>query len=481
MEKKKLDPLKEMKVALASLLTRVDNYRQKCVTTGQPFGVCTVSPKRASIGPPSKDIQVELKKRATDYFQSTPAYGYYFKYWTPPILPISEGSRLSPTVDDYHMVFEYPQFDTGWELTTLARGILYCPSDREEGDCSDWFELQHEAIRLTPLLHQSLEDYKIIYHIDVQLEQDGLPEFENFICEYGTKDPHLPMPRSELESWKARNLNWRVRYHLLKHLFNSSSTLRDFYTIAREKAASSRNPMLKALLRAFAKSVEDQLILNTKLPEELKKDQLTRLRASKKRTTNNEKYLPKRPAVCISDIECGQLLYLLITTLLSSTGKNIILMESILFIWIAQHGAFSDLNLNIQDILSIKTHDIKPRALSIRTSKGDIFITSGLQKILATWIKILGGRRSGQLFQKLSDDNFEDLLGKHSTQLFGSNGKLLPKDFLEKVHTTHGARIPLDLRRKISQQETLIKFSPYRIKSQEIKNQIQKSFEKRRF
>lgn len=86
MEKKKLGPLGEMKELLVSLLTRVDNYRQKCVTTGQPFGVCTISPKKASIGLPSKDIQVELEKRATDYFQSTSVPGYYFKYWTPPIL-----------------------------------------------------------------------------------------------------------------------------------------------------------------------------------------------------------------------------------------------------------------------------------------------------------------------------------------------------------------------------------------------------------
>ena len=158
-----------------------------------------------------------------------------------------------------------------------------------------------------------------------------------------------------------------------------------------------------------------------------------------------------------------------------------ILMESILFIWIAQHGAFSDINLNIQDIRSIKTSTIQTQDLTIQTSKGDISITSGLRDILTAWVKILGGKKSDKLFQKLSDDNLEDLLSRYTTQLFGLNGRLLPKDFLEKVHTTHGVRIPLDLRREISQQETLIKLSPYRIKSQEIKNQIQKSLRKNTF
>lgn len=120
-----------------------------------------------------------------------------------------------------------------------------------------------------------------------------------------------------------------------------------------------------------------------------------------------------------------------------------ILMESILFIWIAQHGAFSDINLNIQDIRSIKTSTIQTQDLTIQTSKGDISITSGLRDILTAWVKILGGKKSDKLFQKLSDDNLEDLLSRYTTQLFGLNGRLLPKDFLEKVHTTHGVRIPL--------------------------------------
>ena len=134
MEQRKLDPLKEIKVVFVSLLTRVDNYRQKCVKTGQPFGVCTVNPKNASIGPPSKEIRVELERQATEYFQSTSVFGYYFKYWTPPILPISERDHPSPNADDYHMVFELPQFDAAWETATLARGLLYCPFDGEEGE-----------------------------------------------------------------------------------------------------------------------------------------------------------------------------------------------------------------------------------------------------------------------------------------------------------------------------------------------------------
>lgn len=398
--------------------------------------------------------------------------GYYFKYWTPPILPIREDNQKPASVNDYEMHFALPQFDESWETATLARGLIFCPTEGEEGGWSDWFELQLEAIRITPLLHQSIEECKIINAIDTKLNQTGLQEFINFIYEYGLNDPYLPMQWSIIDSWKNRMIDWKERYDLMADLFDASKTLKDFYTVAREKAASSRNSMIKGLLWGFVKHIEDNLILQTKLTEELKKQQIEKIRKPQKRDVNKGQYNAKRPAVCISDIECGQVLYHLINTFLSSKKKNKILIEGFLYIWIAQHAAFSGLNLSTQDILSIKSSDIDADNLTIQTSKGEIDITSGVEDILLIWTKTLNIAKTKNLFRFLTYDNLEDLLTRYTTELFGSNGRILPRDFLEKTHPMHGARITLDLRREITKQESLILNSPYRIKPQKIKNEI---------
>ncbi|NGX37013.1 MAG: hypothetical protein K1000chlam2_00162 [Chlamydiae bacterium] len=68
----------------------------KHVKAGQPSGVCAISPKKDSIGPPSEEIKAELMKRATKHFQLTSAEGFYFQYWTPPLSPKSEAYQTLP-------------------------------------------------------------------------------------------------------------------------------------------------------------------------------------------------------------------------------------------------------------------------------------------------------------------------------------------------------------------------------------------------
>ncbi len=476
MKKKALNSFHEFKTALISLFDRCDARLKKCLQHGQPFGVCLVHPKHANVGPPSSKLIDQIKNLATKHFGTLGAKGYYLRYARPPMLPILKNKLISPSIDDYGIIFQLPQFDGEWQKSKLARDLIYCPSNEEFGGDIDWFEIQLEAIRLTPLLHQALEEAKILTAIYEDLEQPGFLRFEAFIYEYAINDHHFPaMNQHELEKWKNKELDWKIRYHLITGLFPSTATLRDFYVISRKKATSSRNPMIKDLLREFISMVENELISNTSLPEEMKKRELSQLRAHRQRQVKKEKYSAKRPATCISDIECAAVLYYLCTQFLEKKRKSIVLGEGILFIWLAQHSAFSGLHLKVDDFFAIKVSDIDFQSLVIRVNEQEIFPTQGVMDILAAWISSSKLNKSDQLFKKINYDNLEELLSKKNAESFGIEHKLLPKDFLEKVHVIPGTLISLELRREITKQEELIKNSPYRINSQKIKEEIKKA------
>ena len=440
----------------------------------QPYGLCIANPKRANIGVPTPIIQAELEKRAREHFSSINAVGFYFRYWTPPILPVIDGAdtNLLITADDYQLTFEIPKFDEKWQLTTVARSLIYCPLEEEQHGWSEWFEIQLEAIRLTPLLHHSLKECELCGIIRMKLGQSGIREFENFVYEYAKTDSNFPeMGKAEMEKWCKRQIDWKIRYKLIVGLFNSSMNLRNMYSIAHQKAASSRNPIIKDLLWAFLEFVDKSLILETKLSDEEKKRQIAVLREPKCRKPKKEKYAAKRPVICISDIECSKMLYSLISAFNASSQKSKVTTEAIIFIWIAQHAAFSNTSLKVDDILSIKSVDINPQDLTIQVKDQEIYITAGLKDILLAWIE----DNQKKLFQKLTYDNLEETLTKHSLNLFGDEGKLLPRDFLEKVHVAPYARISVDLRGQLSHQEKLAANSPYRINTHEIKRHIKES------
>ena len=319
---------------------------------------------------------------------------------------------------------------------------------------------------------------EILEKINIALEQPDKPEFETFIYEYAPNDCHLPpLTQYELEKWKKRLIDWKSRYPLLADLFHPSASVREVYIVAREKAASSRNSMIKDLLWGFVSVIEETLILKSSLPDEMKKQEIEKLRKLKKRSIKKGKYSAKRPAVCISDIECASILDFLCTRFFEQKQKSWVLVEGILFIWIAQHAAFSELNLKVSDILGIKVVDIDSQSLVIQINGLEISLTQGLSELIVAWIQSVDSTKSDLLFRKLNYDNLEELLNKTTTKLFGRERKLFPKDFLEKVHIIPNTRITLKLRRQITWQEHILKNSPYRINSQEIKKQIRQAMQ----
>lgn len=464
----------------SNLLNRIHDYCTIHSEKGQPFGACTVNPKHASIPMPTQEIQSELERRATEYFQATQTVGYYFRYWTPPMLPMARdhGSHKSVTADDYQLTLEWPQFDDKWQQTTMARSIVYCPLDQELHAWVDWFELQLEAIRLTPLLDQTLNELQAKSQIQIQLGLPGKPIFESFVYEYAVKDENFPtMNMKEIQLWNERKVDWKDRYRLAAEVIKTATTLRDLYTIARKKAASTRNPILKSLFWKFVEQVEQKLFGEADLPENQKQSMISLLRQVKKRDSKGN-YQAKRPAVCISDVECGQVLYLLMQEFLKGTKRSNVIAEAIIFIWFAQHAAFSGLQIKVEDILSIRVTDIDNQNLTILIKNREAGITGGLDEVLVAWLGESKRINRRLLFQNLTYDVLEDIIAKCTMKFFGAEGKLCPRDFLEKVHVIPGARIPLEMRRQITDQEELVKSSPYRIDSRLIKKHIQESIQK---
>lgn len=459
------------------LLARIKNYCDLHKVKGQRYGLCIANPKRSNIGMPTPLIQAELEKRAREYFSSINAVGFYFRYWTPPILPVATeaDTNLPATAADYQLTFKMPKFDEKWQLRTIARSLIYCPLEEDQHGWSEWFEIQEEAITLTPLLHHSLKEREICGMIRMKLGQPGMLEFEKFVYKYAETDLNFPqMSKVEIEKWDKRQIDWKVRYKLVASLFNSSMNLRSTYSIAHEKVVSSRNPIIKALLWAFLEFVDKSLILDTELSDEEKKRQITMLREPKVRKPKKEKYVAKRPVVCISDIECSKMLYSLIAAFNASSQKSKVTAEAIIFIWIAQHAAFSEIPLKVDDILSIKSADVDAKDLIIKVKDDEINITAGLKDVLIAWIEA----DQKKLFQKLTYDNLEETLTKHSLKLFGNEGQLLPKDFLEKIHVVPYTRISVDLRAQLSHQERVAANSPYKINTHEIKRHIKDSIQK---
>jgi hypothetical protein len=79
--------------AIEELWNRIDDHCQKVKDSPYKFGACTVNPKRSGVSLPTPSIQLELENQARKYFEPLEVIGFYFRYWTPPKLPIIDGSK----------------------------------------------------------------------------------------------------------------------------------------------------------------------------------------------------------------------------------------------------------------------------------------------------------------------------------------------------------------------------------------------------
>lgn len=316
-------------------------------------------------------------------------HGFYFQYFTPSILPnvIDVDINIPPSVNDYQLTFDLPKFDARWVVETTARSLLYSPgNDAEMGCWQEWFDRQLEAIRLTPMLYQQLKEHSIVGKIRLSLMQSPTKVFQSFVCGYAANDFHLEISNKERNLCAEGKIDWKLLYPEIKDLFNQNNPmLYDFYKISRAKAIQSRNFKIKSLLWAFVEHTEENLIRKSELPDEIKEGLLNDLRGID-RKQQRKKYNAKRPAICLSDIESAQVLYFFILKFTGNPRKNQIFGEIALYIWICQHAAFSNLNIRVEDVLSITVTDIDLHALTIIINGEEANITWGFAEVLAAWV-----------------------------------------------------------------------------------------------
>ena len=342
--------------------------------------------------------------------------GIYFSYWTPPTLPVVEGKNIETpaTPDDYQMTFKLPTFDDNWENEMMSRSLIYCPSSEEITYLEEWFTPQIEALRLTPLFHERIEEFKILVDLRTALQQPALPFFESFINSYIKDDTHLGISQKERQLYSKGQLHWSSLYTEVKKILeNKELQLLHAYRNFRSKAAQSRNVMIKDLCWKFTKSIETQLILATKLPEMMKQQVIDDLR-NFVRSSGKQKYDAKRAAICLSDIECAQLIYLLMLEFGKNPKKNQAIGEVILFIMIAQHAAFSGKNLIVEDILDTRVTDVNLQELTIIINGNEINITSGLAEVIKTYIGTCDRVNKRLLLPLLNYDKLEKTITKYS-------------------------------------------------------------------
>jgi hypothetical protein len=456
--------------AIEELWNRVDEHCEKVKNSPFKFGACTVNPKHSRVSLPTPSMQLELENQARKHFEPLDVIGFYFRYWTPPKLPIIDGPKES-NIDDYQMTCEVPLYDDAWAQTMLARCLVFCPDISELSSVKEWFVPQIEAIRFTPVLHQNIQESIQLNQIKERLSENPLPFFESFVGQYILTDHSLEMSSKDRKKYQQEN-KWRELYPEVIPIFKKKGvTLRKAYVACRKQAPRVRDNKIKPLLWAFAAHVEGKLVAGSSLPDDLKRSLIIELQQAHK-IKKSSKYQATRATVSVSDVECGQFLYLLLLEFGKSPAKKQTLGEIILFIWLCQSAAFSDVKLTIQEILNLSIKDVNLDTYMIEIKDTKIHLNGGYTEILRVWIDSEEIKNQPKLFPSLTYDNLEKQIDKLSRKFWGIEGKLVTRDFLSKVHVVEFARISIDLREQIDMQQLLLKNSPYKIDSRIIEKEI---------
>ncbi len=206
--------------AIERLRISIEDHCQKVINSPLKLGACTVNPKRAGVSLPSPVIQLEIENQARKYFEFSDVIGLYFRYWTPPMLPIIDKPGAVST-DDYQITCEIPQFDESWAQTSLARGWVFCPTESEFPCIEEWFVPQIEAIRFTPILYQNLQELQQLSQIRMSLFQSALLFFEGFVGNHIFTDPNLELSQKERKEYRQQPNDWQKLYPEVISIFKN--------------------------------------------------------------------------------------------------------------------------------------------------------------------------------------------------------------------------------------------------------------------
>ena len=246
------------------LTNRIYEYSHKIKKSNIRWGICLATPKYSTFQGLSKTLQMRLVDKAKEHFIPLGIDAIYFQYHTPPILPTKADKDInSPLViDDYQLTFEVCSFDNEWDQKLLAKNLIYCPSEDELGWYNEWFTPQENAIRLTPLLHKNIEDYKKEREIRNSFSDLVSPVFDSFIKNYILEDINIGISKEERQSYFIGTSDWKALYpSLLKLISLDGKNVLYAYKEALKKAKETRNPKNKSLLLSFVNYIEQEFVL----------------------------------------------------------------------------------------------------------------------------------------------------------------------------------------------------------------------------
>ncbi len=463
--------------ALSALQMRNYNYCNEMVNSRMRIGICIARRKEASAQKPTEDTLSQLQQQAKSHFASQNIDKFYFLFVELPIqLNEKVNTKATLAVDDFLLTCRIQEFDTAWEQETLARSLIYCPSELEAGGWHEWFIPEVEAIRLAPLCYEWLKEHKIAGQIQQEMQQPAISFFDTFIRNYILTDYDLELSERARQQVSQGLQDWRPFYKALSSILPSKeATLFELYKASRAKVVQSRNEQLRSVLKAFSDEVEKKVITSKSLAQDVKESYIDYLHGTEKRA--KREYEAKRPVYCLSDVECAQTLYLVIRQFQTNPKKNQIYGEIALFIWICQQAACRGHELDIKAVLDLKVTDMDFDDFFIRFPCAKIEVTEGLSAIIKEFIGNMPRQNERKLFPSLTYDNLEKSLKNLTKKFFGREGFLLPQDFLTQVHVIPGARIPYELRVQLTYQKCRVSNSPYIIKASAIKKQVRASLE----
>ncbi len=438
--------------AIVELKIRLENYIKKVAGSNIRNGFCVIVPTHRGSPPLSHERIEAIKAGILKEFKDENLFGFAVLYAPPPLLPSSKPEGYS----DYVIEAGIAEFDEGWQIDQFAKGLLYCPSERELGAWHPRYNKQTDALRLAPLVDMALKDSDAREAVRSFLNCGAAAFFNTFAMEYAKGDRNIPRI--------DRNKDIHLLYHELPKFPTEGAPIFHAYAEAQAMRKKTRNDRIKDLITAFIKAVEDQcikLICDIGASATTQNGILAELRQNFKK--GKQSYQAERPAQGLYYFRTAQLLMLFILEFLEDPEKNLASGEIAMFIWLTQHMSFEGLSeIQIKDFLHLQVTDFdrKHNTLLIRSKK--VPLTEGLGELLQAWLGESSRVNGHWLFTKLNPEFLKDNVARMSVRLPSFDRDLLVKDLLLKPHVIENDA-PMDkkFRQHLDWQCDFVSKSPY--------------------
>src|SRR5262245_3277271 len=113
--------------AIAKIKDSVESHIIKVASSDIGNAFCVIMSTRPDVLPPTQEMFEQLKSEVLKKFEHEKLFGLAIQYFIPPVFV----SPKKADVPDYEIRVGIASFDEGWQVDEFAKGILYCPSERE--------------------------------------------------------------------------------------------------------------------------------------------------------------------------------------------------------------------------------------------------------------------------------------------------------------------------------------------------------------